>query len=61
MIYETSVSDKEYAELEDNYLVLSARQEKDGMTVRFYSKDRPEIDAEEKTPDLEDVFLVTYR
>lgn len=60
-VYETSVSDSDYAEFESQYLVLSARQEHDGMTVRFYNDNKKDIEAKECTPNLEDVFLVTYR
>ena len=61
-VYETSVSDEDFAEFERKYLVLSARQERDGMTVRFYREhNRTDINARECVPNLEDVFLVTYR
>lgn len=60
-VYETSVSDSDYAEFESQYLVLSARQERDGMTVRFYNDNKKDTEAKECTPNLEDVFLVTYR
>lgn len=60
-VFETSVSDNEYADFENKYLVLSARQERDGMTVRYYDKDKTTTTARECVPNLEDVFLVTYR
>jgi hypothetical protein len=60
-VFETSVTDSEYAEFEKRYLVLSARQERDGMTVRFYCDRKTNFDARECTPNLEDAFLVTYR
>ena len=60
-VFETSVTDSEYADFEKRYLVLSARQERDGMTVRYYSDSKTDFDARECTPNLEDVFLVTYR
>lgn len=60
-VFETSVSDNEYADFESKYLVLSARQERDGMTVRYYDNDKTTIAARECVPNLEDVFLVTYR
>ena len=60
-VFETSVSDSEYAEFEKKYLILSARHERDGMTVRFFNDGKTNIDASECTPNLEDVFLVTYR
>jgi ABC-type multidrug transport system ATPase subunit len=60
-VFETSLTDAEYGEFEKQYLVLSARQEHDSMTVRFYSDKKTDRDAKECTPNLEDVFLVTYR
>ena len=60
-VFETSVTDSEYAEFEKRYLVLYVRQERDGMTVRYYSDSKADFDVRECTPNLEDVFLVTYR
>lgn len=60
-VFETSLTNLEYAEFEKKYFVLSARQEHDGMTVRFYNDGKTDINARECTPNLEDVFLVTYR
>ena len=59
-IFETSVSNNDYDNFAKNYFVLSARQEHDGMTVRFYSENT-ENGFTELTPNLEDVFLTTYR
>ena len=59
-IFETSVSNNDYDNFAKNYFVLSARQERDGMTVRFYSENT-ENGFTELTPNLEDVFLTTYR
>ena len=59
-IFETSVSNNDYDTFAKNYFVLSARQERDGMTVRFYSENT-ENGFTELTPNLEDVFLTTYR
>lgn len=58
-VYEAFVTDSGFADFEKHNLVLSARQERDGMAVRFYS-DKKE-DAKGCTPNLEDFFLVTYR
>jgi hypothetical protein len=60
-VFETYVTDAGYADFEKRYLVLSVRQERDGMAVRFYSDGKVDLDARECTPNLEDVFLVTYR
>ncbi|MBQ5465136.1 MAG: hypothetical protein IIT53_14285 [Fibrobacter sp.] len=59
-IFETSVSNNDYDNFAKNYFVLSARQERDGITVRFYSENT-ENGFTELTPNLEDVFLTTYR
>jgi ABC-type multidrug transport system ATPase subunit len=60
-VFEISLTDSEYCDFEKNHLVLSARQERNGMTVRFYSDGKMDINARECVPNLEDVFLVTYR
>ena len=67
-IFECPIKEAEYEEFEKNYLVLSARQERGFLQVRYYDENtRPEnmkYDNETKTscaPNLEDVFLVAYR
>jgi ABC-type multidrug transport system ATPase subunit len=60
-VFEISLSDDDYTDFEKKYLVLSARQEHDGITVRFYNDNKTNINARECIPNLEDVFLVTYR
>jgi ABC-type multidrug transport system ATPase subunit len=60
-VFEASLSNDDYMNFEKKYLVLSARQEHNGVTVRFYSDDKKNITARKCTPNLEDVFLVTYR
>ena len=60
-VFETTVPDDAYAEFERNHLVLSVRQGRDGTTVRYYDRDNTNVTARECVPNLEDVFLVTYR
>lgn len=60
-IFETSVSNDMYPSFAEQFMVLSARQEREGMAVRFYCEGHPTIDAADCVPNLEDVFLVTYR
>lgn len=56
------VEEGEYGTFEDTHMVLSARQEKGFLQVRYYMEE-PESagDAVPCSPNLEDVFLVTYR
>ncbi len=67
-IFECSVADSQYEAFEKNHIVLSARQERDSMAVRFYEKDGQVVSKESVnesvklvTPNLEDVFLVVYQ
>ena len=45
---------------QDTHLILSVRQEQEHMQVRYYSS-KPEEGSMNCTPNLEDVFLVTYQ
>ncbi len=71
-IFECSVPDDKYDEFEDTHFVLSARQERGAMAVRYYEKTANgkavgEVESNEIymthscTPNLEDVFLVVYQ
>lgn len=60
-MFEIAMSNEEYEVFEKTYFVLSARQERDGMTVRYYSENNADERARECVPNLEDVFLVTYQ
>lgn len=62
-VYECPVTEEEYAAFGKKYLVLSARQERGYMQVRFYSEEGvpEEQSAVSCPPNLEDVFLVVYR
>lgn len=62
-VFEMQVSDKEYAQMEEKYIILSARQEKGYMTIRVFDEADDGIDNDNKisvSPNLEDVFLVNY-
>lgn len=59
-IFLCSVEEREYGEFEKTHMVLSARQEKGLMQVRYYSES-PLPGVTRCSPNLEDVFLVTYR
>lgn len=62
-VYECPVAEEAYPAFEAGHLVLSARQERGYLQVRFYSEgaDTGEKDAVSCPPNLEDVFLVVYR
>lgn len=61
-VFETSMPDEAYAEFEQQHLILSARQEHDGMTVRYFSEQNTGLQTERAcVPNLEDYFLVTYQ
>ena len=60
-VFEMQVSDKEYAQMEEKYIILSARQEKGYMTIRVFDEADDGTDNDNKisvSPNLEDVFLV---
>ncbi|MBQ3514052.1 MAG: ABC transporter ATP-binding protein [Lachnospiraceae bacterium] len=62
-VFESPVDEQDYPEFEKNHLVLSARQERGYLQVRYYCEDGiPEgIEANSCSPNLEDVFLVVYQ
>lgn len=61
-VFEASMTNEAYLAFEQKQLVLSARQEHDGMAVRYFSEQGTGISAEKAcVPNLEDYFLVTYR
>ena len=62
-VFEMQVSDKEYAQMEEKYIILSARQEKGYMTIRVFDEADDGTDNDNKisvSSNLEDVFLVNY-
>lgn len=61
-VFETSMPNEVYPEFERQHLILSARQEHDGMTVRYFSEQNTGFPTERAcVPNLEDYFLVTYQ
>ena len=57
---EGKVFEKSINESEQKRIILSMRQESEKMMVRYYSEEE-DNNARPCTPNLEDVFLVTYR
>jgi len=60
-IREVLVPDADREAFGCEHLVLSERQDRQGMTVRFYAEKGHDTEGRACTPNLEDVFLVTYR
>ena len=54
------INESEIQEFEQKRIILSMRQESEKMMVRYYSEEE-DNNARPCTPNLEDVFLVTYR
>mgnify|MGYP001317467098 CR=1 FL=1 len=59
-VFEKSINESEIQEFEQKRIILSMRQESEKMMVRYYSEEE-DNNARPCTPNLEDVFLVTYR
>ena len=59
-VYECVMEDRAVDAFQDTHLILSVRQEQEHMQVRYYSS-KPEEGSRNCTPNLEDVFLVTYQ
>ncbi|MDY6243165.1 MAG: ABC transporter ATP-binding protein, partial [Lachnospiraceae bacterium] len=59
-VYERVMEDRAFDTFQDTHLILSVRQEQEHMQVRYYSS-KPEEGSMNCTPNLEDVFLVTYQ
>lgn len=61
-IYEIEIPNDEYEKFEEKHIVLSVRQERESMTIRYYVEDgMPETGSRSCSPNLEDVFLVVYQ
>ena len=71
-IFECIVPDAEYEEFENTHFILSARQERGAMAVRYYentanassgekSEGKNKYETHSCNPNLEDVFLVVYQ
>ena len=59
-VFERLINESEIQEFEQKRIILSMRQESEKMMVRYYSEEE-DNNARPCTPNLEDVFLVTYR
>ena len=59
-VYECVMEDRAFDAFQDTHLILSVRQEQEHMQVRYYGS-KPEEGSRNCTPNLEDVFLVTYQ
>ena len=59
-VFERLIDESEIQEFEQKRIILSMRQESEKMMVRYYSEEE-DNNARPCTPNLEDVFLVTYR
>ena len=59
-VFERLIDESEIQEFEQKRIILSMRQESEKMMVRYYSEEE-DNNARLCTPNLEDVFLVTYR
>ena len=59
-VFEQLINESEIQEFEQKRIILSMRQESEKMMVRYYSEEE-DNNARPCTPNLEDVFLVTYR
>ena len=59
-VFERLINESEIQEFEQKRIILSMRQESEKMMVPYYSEEE-DNNARPCTPNLEDVFLVTYR
>lgn len=60
-VYETTIANEELESFRKNHVLLSEKQERGSMLVRFVHKGDPKADWALKSPHLEDVFLYEYR
>lgn len=59
-IFETSMPYQDFNDFSKKFLTLSEKQEKGQMIVRFYTEQAPSDNWQQVSPQVEDVFLVTY-
>lgn len=59
-IFETSMPYQDFNDFRKEFLTLSEKQEKGQMIVRFYTEQAPSENWQQVSPQVEDVFLVTY-
>ncbi|NBJ70699.1 MULTISPECIES: ABC transporter ATP-binding protein [Clostridia] len=59
-VYEAEVAYSDLYRMREKYQILSERQERENMTIRFITRDQPSEKWKMVTPSLEDVFLYVY-
>lgn len=60
-VYETAISFEQLDGFRQQYVILSERQERGNMSVRFIHKGEKAANWQSVAPNLEDVFLYEYR
>lgn len=60
-VFETEIPEEALPEWEKKYLIVSQRQERKNVEIRFLADRREDACWRECEPGLEDVFLYTYR
>ena len=60
-VFETEILEEALPEWEKKYLIVSQRQERKNVEIRFLADRREDACWRECEPGLEDVFLYTYR
>lgn len=60
-VYETTIKFAELETFRKQYVIISEKQERDLLKVRFVHKGEKEIEWTSVVPNLEDVFLYEYR
>lgn len=60
-VYETAINYEQLNDFRQQYVVLSERQERGNMNVRFIHKGEGKTEWQSVAPNLEDVFLYEYR
>ena len=60
-VYETSIPFEQLEAFRKQYILLSEKQERGNMIVRFIHKGKAAVEWLPVSPQLEDVFLYEYR
>ena len=60
-VFETNISEEDMQEFSEHNFILVQRQEADGIVVRFVCDGEVKKEYIEVKPNLEDVFLYTYK
>ncbi|MGG0663223.1 ABC transporter ATP-binding protein [Viridibacillus arvi] len=59
-IFETEMLFNDFTAFRKDYLTLAEKQDNGQMLVRFFTEKAPNVNWQQVTPQLEDVFLVAY-